>query len=209
MPKFRVISEPYRLDRFSPTIPTHRRIRGDESVEHIVTTVDAPDVIMALTKAIELQDHRKHSITSIEEVYPAEALYFTDEELNAVLRLPDGVAAASEEVERLAPEDYHGEIIYDRADFVDIVESVAKLLRATLLPGLNVSMVGDFDDNYTVIDAQPSAGTAFFPSPRRSSPLQNRWPSRHQPPQEPGRCDFTLRSGPLLSPTHSPERRNP
>jgi hypothetical protein len=157
MPKFRVISEPYRLDRFSPTIPTHRRIRGDESVERKVTIIDAEDLFVALHKTIELRDHRKHSITSIEEIVPSEALYFTDEQLNAVLRLTDDGAAAADEAGRLAPEDYHGEIVYERADFVDIVESVAKLLGATLLPGLSVSMVGDFDDNYTVIDIRDVA----------------------------------------------------
>jgi hypothetical protein len=132
-------------------------VRGDDSVQRTVTIVDAPDLFAALNAVIELRDHRKPSITSIEEVFPVEALHFTDEQLNAVLRLPDSAAAAADEAGRLAPEDYHGEIIYDRADFVDIVESVAKLLGAALLPGLSVSMVGDFDDNYTVIDIRDVA----------------------------------------------------
>lgn len=156
MPTFRIISEPYRLDRFSPTVPTHRRIRGDESVQRKVTTVDAPDLFVALNTAIELRDHRKHSITSIEEVFPSEALYFTDEQLTAALARDDSEETA-DDFERVDPEDYAGEILYDRGDFVDIVESVAKLLAQTLLPGLSISLVGDFDDNYTVIDIRDVA----------------------------------------------------
>lgn len=156
MPTFRVISEPYRLDRFSPTVPTHRRIRGDESVQRKVTTVDAPDLFVALNTAIELREHRKHSITSIEEVFPSEALYFTDEQITAALARDDSEETA-DDFERVDPEEYAGEILYDRGDFVDIVESVAKLLAQTLLPGLSISLVGDFDDNYTVIDIRDVA----------------------------------------------------
>jgi hypothetical protein len=156
MATFRIISEPYRLDRFSPSVPTHRRIRGDDSVERLATQIDAPDLFVALNKTIELRDHRKRSITSIEEVVPSEALYFTEEKLTAVLSLPESGDVAADS-DRLLPDDYLGELIYDRADFIDIVESVAKILSNTLLPGLSVSMVGDFDDNYTVIDIRDAA----------------------------------------------------
>jgi hypothetical protein len=156
MPKFRVISEPYRLDRFSPTVPTHRRIRGDESVQRKVTIVDAEDLFAAVNKATELRDHRKHSITSIEEIYPAEALYFSDEQITAALRQPAGYDPLTD-CEKLHPDDYVGQNLYDSADFADTVESVAKILGNTLLPGLSVSMVGDFDDNYTVIDIRDVA----------------------------------------------------
>lgn len=151
MPTFRIISEPYRLDRFSPTVPTHRRVRGDESVQRKVTTVDAPDLFVALNTAIELRDHRKHSITSIEEIFPGEALYFTDEQITAALRQPAGYNPLAD-LEKLHPADYAGQNLYESADFVDTVESVTKILDSTLLPGLSLTIVGDFDDNYTIID---------------------------------------------------------
>jgi hypothetical protein len=159
MPKFRVISEPYRLDRFSPTVPTHRRIRGDESVQRKVTIVEADDLFVALHQTIELRDHRKRSIISIEEVFPAEALYFSDEQLNAVLRRPESESFI--ESDKLDPEDFAGELIYEHADFINTVESVVKLLGATLIPGLSISMVGDFDDNYAVIDIRDVASGLY------------------------------------------------
>lgn len=156
MPNFRVISEPYRLDRFSPTVPTHRRIRGDESVQRKVTIIDAEDLFVALHKTIELRDHRKHSIISIEEIFPGEALYFTDEQITAALRQPAGYDPLTD-MEKLHPADYLGQNLYESADFVDTVESVAKILGTTLLPGLSLTIVGDFDDNYTVVDIRDVA----------------------------------------------------
>lgn len=156
MSKYRVISEPYRLDRFAPTIPTHRRIRGDDSVQRVVTYVDAPDVLVALNEAIRLTDHRKHSITSIEEVVPSEALYFSDQKLTGALGQQEH-DETSDGPEKLDPEDYAGKVIYEQADFTDTVESVATILRDTLLPGLSITLVGDFDDNFTVFDIRDEA----------------------------------------------------
>ncbi|MGY4541189.1 hypothetical protein ACVWY0_001098 [Arthrobacter sp. UYNi723] len=156
MTKYRVISEPYRLDRFSPTVPTHRRVRGDDSIQRVVTYVDAPDVLVALNEAINLTDHRKHSITSVEEVIPSEALYFSDQELtDALLRQEGDEPVAGPET--LHPDDYAGKVIYEQADFTDTVESVATILRDTLLPGLSITLVGDFDDNFTVLDLRDEA----------------------------------------------------
>lgn len=156
MTKFRVISEPFRLDRFSPTIPTHRRLRGDESVQRKVTVVEADNVFEALSRAVELGDHRKHSITSVEEVYPSEALSFTDEQLTTALSRPGGDKDIPD-LERFVPEEYAGETVYDRSDFIDIVEWVAMLLGATLVRGMSLSIVGDFDDQYAVVEVRDAA----------------------------------------------------
>lgn len=151
MPTFRIISEPYRLDRFSSTIPTHRRIRGDESVQRNVTTVDAPDIIMALTLAIEQRDHRRHSITSIEEIYPVEALAFGDDEIAAALK-----QGSTQSQERLAPEDFEGNL-YEEAGFNDTVASVAEILGDTLLPGLFLTVAEDLDGANAIIHVRDQA----------------------------------------------------
>ena len=151
MPKFRIISEPYRLDRFSPTIPTHRRIRGDESVQRGVTVVEAADVITALTQAIELREHRKYSITSIEEIFPAEALSFTDEQIAAALR-----QGSEQNNDKLDPEDFEGNL-YEGTGFNDTVESVAGILGNTLLPGLFLTVTEDFDGANAIIHIRDQA----------------------------------------------------
>jgi len=151
MPKFRIISEPYRLDRFSPTIPTHRRIRGDESVQRGVTVVEAADVITALTQAIELREHRKYSITSIEEIFPAEALSFTDEQIAAALQ-----QGSEQNNDKLDPEDFEGNL-YEGTGFNDTVESVAGILGNTLLPGLFLTVTEDFDGANAIIHIRDQA----------------------------------------------------
>ena len=151
MPKFRIISEPYRLDRFSPTIPTHRRIRGDESVQRGVTVVEAADVITALTQAIELREHRKYSITSIEEIFPAEALSFTDEQIAAALQ-----QGSEQNNDKLDPEDFEGNL-YEGTGFNDTVESVAGILGNTLLPGMFLTVTEDFDGANAIIHIRDQA----------------------------------------------------
>lgn len=151
MPNFRVISEPYRLDRFSPTIPTHRRVRGDETVQRIVTTVEAHDVITALTEAIKLGDHRKHSITSIEEVFPSEALYFSDDQITDTLQ-----KGSTQSQEKLDPEDFEGNL-YEAFDFNDTVVSVAEILGDTLLPGLFLTVAEDMDGANAIIHVRDQA----------------------------------------------------
>lgn len=151
MRKFRIISEPYRLDRFSPTIPTHRRIRGDESVQRGVTVVEATDVITALTQAIELREHRKHSITSIEEIFPAEALSFTDEQIAAALQ-----QGSEPGQDTLDPADFEGNL-YEGIGFNDTVESVAGILGNTLLPGLFMTVAEDMDGANAIIHVRDQA----------------------------------------------------
>lgn len=151
MRKFRIISEPYRLDRFSPTIPTHRRIRGDESVQRGVTVVEATDVITALTQAIELREHRKHSITSIEEIFPAEALSFTDEQIAAALQ-----QGSEPGQDTLDPADFEGNL-YEGIGFNDTVESVAGILGNTLLPGLFLTVAEDMDGANAIIHVRDQA----------------------------------------------------
>jgi hypothetical protein len=155
MPNFRVISEPYRLDRFSLTVPTHRRIRGDDSVQRKVTIIEAEDLFVALHKTIELRDHRKRSITSIEEIYPAEALYFSDEQLDAVLRRPSGDDPLQDS-DKLDPEDFEGNL-YEAAGFNDTVVSVAEILGDTLLPGLFLTVVNDLDGDSAMIEIRDEA----------------------------------------------------
>ena len=151
MPNFRVISEPYRLDRFSPNVPTHRRIRGDQSVERKVTIVDAEDLFVALHKTIELRDHRKRSITSIEEIYPTEALYFSDEQITEVLQ-----QGSTQSQEQLDPEEFEGNL-YESVGFNDTVVSVAEILGDTLLPGLFLTVAEDMDGANAIIHVRDEA----------------------------------------------------
>ncbi|MCB5280644.1 hypothetical protein [Arthrobacter sp. ES1] len=151
MPKFRVISEPYRLDRFSPAVPTHRRIRGDESVQRKVTVIDADDLFVALHQTIELREHRKRSITSIEEVFPAEALYFSDDEIAAALK-----QGSTQSQEKLDPEDFEGNL-YEEAGFNDTVASVAEILGDTLLPGMFLTVAEDMDGANAIVHVRDAA----------------------------------------------------
>jgi hypothetical protein len=151
MPKFRVISEPYRLDRFSPTVPTHRRIRGDESVQRKVTIIEAEDLFVALNETIELRGHRKRSITSIEEVFPVEALYFSDETIAAALQ-----QGSEQGQDKLDPDDFEGNL-YEAAGFNDTVISVAEILGDTLLPGLFLTVAEDMDGANAIIHVRDEA----------------------------------------------------
>jgi hypothetical protein len=150
MPNYRVISEPYRLDRFFQKVPTHRRVRGDDSVQRTVTIVDAPDLFAALNAVIELRDHRRPSITSIEEVFPVEALHFSDETIAAALQ------QGSQSGDRLDPDDFEGNL-YEGAGFNDTVVSVAEILSDTLLPGLFLTVAEDMDGANAIIQVRDEA----------------------------------------------------
>jgi hypothetical protein len=157
MTKFRVISEPFRLDRFSPTIPTHRRMRGDRSVQRKVTVVEADTVFEALSRAVELGDHRKHSITSIEEMFPVEALSVTDEQLTAALRRTGRFEDPDQCASVLDPDDFEGETLYESPNFNDTVESVAEVLGDTLLPGLYLTVASDMDGASGIVEIRDEA----------------------------------------------------
>lgn len=160
MSEYRIISEPYRADRFTRIAATHRRLRGDETVERLVTTVTAPDVVAALQFAIDAGDHRKRSITSVEEIIPAEALYFTDDELTAALspmgRNPDvpddpNLLDASE-----FPDD---QVLYEQAGFTETVKDVAMLLGRSLVPGLHLTVIDNEDgiEEYAIVEIRDAA----------------------------------------------------
>lgn len=106
---------------------------------------------MALTRAIELRDHRKHSITSIEEVFPVEALYFSDEQITAALQ-----QGSTQSQEKLEPVDFEGSL-YETAGFNDTVESVAEILGDTLLPGLFLTVAEDLDGANAIIHIRDQA----------------------------------------------------
>jgi hypothetical protein len=168
MTKYRVISEPYRLDRFSSTVPTHRRVRGDSSVRRLVTTVEAPDILVALNDIIDLADHRKRSIISIEEVVPAEALYFSDQEITEALSQPNAEdeEALFGEPETLSAEKYSDdEVIYESMKFNDIVESVAKRVSAYLLPGLGLTIISNLYNAYAMVEIRDEATGNYLSTP--------------------------------------------
>lgn len=145
MTQYRVVSEPYTGQPFV-NAERHRRLRGDDTDRRLVTEVSAPDILVALNRAIEIGDHAGRSITSLGELLPAEALYFSDAELTAALR-HDEDAEPSNDPEKLYPEEFEGRVLYDQASFEDIVESVVKVLRNTLLPGLSIKVIASDEGN--------------------------------------------------------------
>lgn len=152
MAQYRIISEPYDKQP-QVNARAHRRLRGDDTVDRVVTTVQAASILAAMmesTLGVQNHDHRGRSITSIEEVLPAEALYFSDEELTTALLQPE-TGTPFGEPEKLDPDTFEQRVIYDTVVFNDAVEEVAKVLRETLLPGLYFTVIGSDDGDQSAL----------------------------------------------------------
>lgn len=159
MSEYRVISEPYQvLNPMGPT-PKHRRVRGDAGVKRVITIVSAPDIFVAMHEAITQPEHQKRSITSIEEQFPVDALYFSDQDISDALRRLDLRIhdPESDLFEKLDPEDFNPDEALDPFTFATTFPLVATILADTLLPGLGLTVVADLDNSHVIVEMRDEA----------------------------------------------------
>lgn len=156
MPEYRIVSEPISAQQKLAN-STQRAQRGDPAIDRTIQKVSAPNIYTAMMMAVEGGQHKGSSIISLEELLPAEAVFYSDDQLADALMRADVDKNDTEVTERLYPEDYTEVVIYDTPSFNDTVSTVIDILRDTLVPGLHLTLSESEEGNWAMLEVRDDA----------------------------------------------------
>lgn len=117
--------------------------------------INAPDVLAAASQAMSDSICKDHTITLIEEIIPAIALYVSDQELSDLLMQEE---TEHHDQEPLHPADWESDqVVFRTEHFNTAVEKVTAKLGESFLPGLFLTVVNDLDGDHALIQMRDEA----------------------------------------------------